>query len=144
MLRRLTIAFETFGEQCRDHLGAMCSQRLETPELLISRLVDRSFLDAAAIEHDAGNHIEIDDSVWDLYYQGLFRSLLHEYLRGSGHPDHPHVHAVVPRSQLERDANDPLLRSRLFLHMMSGSDLVPVDSDWKLEVRPRAARCRAA
>ena len=113
----------------------MCSQRLDTPELLISRLVDRSFLDAATIEQDAGRNVEMDDAVWDLYYQGLFRSLLEGYLRGTGHPDHPHVHAVVPDEHFARDANDPLLRSRLFLHMMSGSDLVPVDSGWKLEVR---------
>ena len=70
----------------------------------------------------------MDDPSWDLVYQSYFHERLEEYLNGVGHPDHPDVRAVVGEARFLADANDPLLRTRLFLQMMTGSDLLPMDT----------------
>ncbi|KAI0744664.1 hypothetical protein C8Q76DRAFT_688012 [Earliella scabrosa] len=63
----------------------------------------------------------MDDQSWDLVYQCYFHKRLEEYLNGIGHPDHPNVHAVIGEVRFLADANDPLLRTRLFLQMITGS-----------------------
>ena len=104
------------------------------PEVVIKALLDHSPLDVAAVNDAAGYADHMTTDSWDVYYQRLFRDYLEEYLRGSGHPDHPDVIAAVGEEEFRARVGDPLLRARLFLHMMSGSDLVPVKPDWKLEV----------
>ena len=76
-----------------------------------------------------------DDETWDLIYEQAFDIRLRAYLSGVGHPNHPNVIAAIGSERFEREAEDPLLRARLFVKMMSGSDLVPLDPSWSIQVR---------
>ena len=126
---------QAFDQRCRDFLAVMCNQRLDSIDLLLARTQSRSTLDAAAIaSQGARQDAPIDDPTWDIIYEQGFDARLRTYLQGVGHPNHPNVVAAIGQQRFDRDANDPLLRARLFLHMMTGSDIVPLDPDWAIKV----------
>ena len=127
---------QTFNGQCRDFLGIMCNQRLDSVDVLLARLVSHSDLDAEVIASQGARTESLDDDLtWDLLYEQGFDVRLRTYLSGVGHPRHPNVIAAIGVERFEREANDPLLRARLFLRMMTGSDLIPLDPEWSIKVR---------
>ncbi|TFK77715.1 hypothetical protein K466DRAFT_571306, partial [Polyporus arcularius HHB13444] len=83
----------------------------------------------------SANSEDMPDVSWDIIFEDAFRERLKAYLKGRGHPDHPDVHELIPEEIFMRDRDDPLLRARLFLQMMSGCDLVPPEGDWNLKAR---------
>ena len=103
-------------------------------DVLIQHIAFKSRFDLAAIEQQSAQSEEMSTSTWDALFEDAFRSRLIRYLRGRGHPNHPDVIEVVGQETFVREEQDPLLRARLFLQMMSGSDLVPIDKEWKLKV----------
>ncbi|KAI0706371.1 hypothetical protein C8Q76DRAFT_748384 [Earliella scabrosa] len=125
---------QTFASRCRDYLATMCNHRLDDPEVLVTHLEFRSALDAKKIASECERSVDMPLAAWDFFFEEEFVSRLLRYLRGRGHPDHPDVRAVVGEERFLRDRDDPLLRARLFLHMMSGSDLIPNGSSWKLKL----------
>jgi hypothetical protein len=64
---------------------------------------------------------------------GLITQFLRHYLAEPGHPSDPHG---VFRALIEddSDANDPLLRAKLFLSVLTGSALLPIQPTWKIKV----------
>ena len=127
---------QTFNSRCRDFLAVLCNQRLRSVDALLSRVFSRSDLDAEAIASQGARSESLDDDpTWDLVYEQGFDLRLREYLSGVGHPNHPNVIAVIGVDRFEREADDPLLRARLFLKAVTGSDLVPLDPKWSIQVR---------
>ncbi|EIN11647.1 hypothetical protein PUNSTDRAFT_131806 [Punctularia strigosozonata HHB-11173 SS5] len=63
-----------------------------------------------------------------------FCAALTRYCQGVGHPDHPWT-ASVTSEQRESVHGDRLLRARLLLKLMRGTDLLPVESGWTLKFR---------
>ncbi|KAL7283534.1 hypothetical protein ACG7TL_002968 [Trametes sanguinea] len=123
-----------FAGRSSEYLAFMYDRRLHQVAVLLEHLEFRStakptftMVDAVDDEH------AIDDGSWDLIYEERFRTRLCEYLQGCGHPDHPHIVALLDPSVIAAAAGDSLLRGRAFLQLMSGSDLLPVDPGWKLK-----------
>ncbi|TFK82278.1 hypothetical protein K466DRAFT_603805 [Polyporus arcularius HHB13444] len=125
---------ESFAYSCREYLAVMCSVRLNDISLLIRHIEFKSALDRRAAEQQSAHSEDMPDSSWDVIFEDAFKERVKAYLKGRGHPDHPDVRVVVGEDVFVRDRDDPLLRARLFLQMMSGSDLVPPNGDWKLKI----------
>lgn len=67
-----------------------------------------------------------------------FEAKLKRFLKGVGHPRSRHIEDLfnsLGHTPTSQDRHDPLIRSRLFLQMMTGLELRPVGEDWALEVR---------
>ncbi|RDX47053.1 hypothetical protein OH76DRAFT_1419895 [Lentinus brumalis] len=111
----------TFFRRCRDFLAVMCHCRLEDVNLLLRKLDFRSTLDRKAIEQQSAQSETMTDGTWDAYFEDHFADRVRRYL-------------VVGDEAFERDSGDKLLRARLFLHTMTGTDLVPADESWSLKV----------
>ncbi|KAJ3010068.1 hypothetical protein NUW54_g885 [Trametes sanguinea] len=121
----------------RDHLAFLYDRQLKDVDDLIAHL---EFKPAAKPGHaawlsDGDSDTSIDDADWDVINEDLFMMRLREYLRGKGHPNHPYIQELVAPEVIAAAADDELLRARAFLQMMSGSDLLPADPNWKLKVR---------
>lgn len=125
---------QIFEGQSRNYLAVMCSVRLSSVAVLLSNISFRSALNVVALEAESSQSEVMSDQMWDALYEDSFQQKLSRYLKGTGHPDHPDVRQVVGEVVFERDRHDPLLRARLFLQMMSGSDLLPPGDDWQLKV----------
>ncbi|OSC97351.1 hypothetical protein PYCCODRAFT_1471873 [Trametes coccinea BRFM310] len=119
----------------RDHLTFLYDRQLKDVADLIAHL---EFKTAAKSGHaawlsDGDSDASIDDADWDVINEDLFAMRLFEYLRGIGHPNHPYIQELVAPEAIAAAADDTLLRARAFLQMMSGSDLLPANPDWKLK-----------
>ena len=128
------IGSQTFSHDCRSFLAYMSSTRLDSVDLLVHHLDFRSRLDRAAVEQESAQSEEMSNRTWDVLFEDAFRTRLIRYLYGTGHPNHPDVVEVSGQAIFDRDRDDPLLRARLFLQMMSGSDLVPINKEWQFKV----------
>ncbi|KAJ6565123.1 hypothetical protein B0H10DRAFT_1965806 [Mycena sp. CBHHK59/15] len=63
---------------------------------------------------------------------GLITQFLTHYLSEPGHPSDPHrVFQVLIED--DSDANDPLLHAKLFLSVLTGSMLLPIQPTWKIK-----------
>ncbi|TFK81813.1 hypothetical protein K466DRAFT_604199 [Polyporus arcularius HHB13444] len=124
----------TFLGRSRDYLAVLCNARLESVQELLRKIKPRSTLDRAAIAREAAHSETMTTGSWDAYFEDVFEARLARYLTGLGHPNHPDVREVIGDDMFARDSGDPLLRARLFLHMMTGSDLVPDDKEWLLKI----------
>ncbi|KAL7277990.1 hypothetical protein ACG7TL_007943 [Trametes sanguinea] len=117
------------------YLAFMYDRRLHDVKLLLEHL---EFNSAVKVSEQAMLTIADDDEMstttWDLLYEDLFASRLSEYLQGFGHPNHPHIVELLDHTTITAAADDGLLRARAFLQLMSGSDLLPTNPDWKLKV----------
>ena len=126
---------QTFNDNPRAFLAAMYNHRLENVETLISRIEYRSGVaNPAAVDEESRVKNIVSNDAWDLIYEFGFQKALTAYLRGHGHPDHRFIRDIVDDAQFEADRHDELLRARLFLHLMSGSDLTPATDNWKIKV----------
>ena len=112
----------------------MCNHRLQDPSLVVNALDFRSALDPKKIAADCEQSEDMSDEAFDFLFEQEFARRLTGYLQGAGHPNHPDVRSVVGEERFSLDSGDPLLRARLFLHMISGSDLVPNGDGWRLKV----------
>ena len=126
---------QIFDERGREYLAALCDFRVKSAELVISHTEIISTLDRANLAEMSALSTELDDKTWDALYEEWFENRFYAYIRGVGHPDHPDVIDVVGPEVHLRARGDTVLRARMFLHTLSGSDLVPLNSDWKLKVR---------
>ncbi|RDX44741.1 hypothetical protein OH76DRAFT_1421217 [Lentinus brumalis] len=140
----------TFRGHERDYIAAMCNQRLEDVGLLFARIdwesgVDEDNVDLTMLpsaEEMAASSDTMDgaapellpDCVWDSIHEYDFELAFRHYMVQRGHPDSPIIREMVGQS-FEEQAGDPLLRARLFLTMMSGSDLVPQDEHWSIKMK---------
>ena len=125
---------QTFEGRVRDYLVSMCNQRIQNVEQVVGALEVRSNLDPTEVSAACEQSSTMPQCGWDLCWEGEFYNQLVAYLRGVGHPDHPDVRAVVGEERFDRERDDPLLRARLFMAMISGSDLVPEGNEWKVKV----------
>ena len=109
--------------------------RLSSVAMLLDRLVERSSLDDdfGATAHQPGD-LDLVQHTWDRFWETTFFNRLRQYLAGIGHPDHPHIKTIVGESRFDRERDDELVRARLFIRMMTGSEQVPDDDDWTLRV----------
>lgn len=66
-----------------------------------------------------------------------FESSLHTYLKGIGHvaSDSATGNFIPPESEIEQGRNATILRAELFLKAATDSEILPVDPEWKLQVR---------
>ncbi|RDX52123.1 hypothetical protein OH76DRAFT_1416737 [Lentinus brumalis] len=139
---------ETFRGFERDYIAAMCNQRLDSVDLLLAHLdfCPAADDDGMGFEDDvvevsgkatAGVLSTLPDSVWDRYFESEFEVALRYYLSQSGHPDVPIIRTMAG-NRFDTEAGDPLLRARLFLTLMSGSKLVPIEPAWKIKIQVQA------
>ncbi len=140
--------WQTFLGRERDYLAAMCNQRLDKVDDLLALLkpesgVDHSQVDLTFLSSSDDGTSEPDrqkpgtlglaDSVWDTTYEADFMLALEHYIRQPGHPDTGIIKEMVG-DEWQEQAGNALLRARLFLTMMSGSDLKPIESHLKIKV----------
>ena len=114
----------------------MYNRRLDDVSILRSHIEFRSALDRDAVlaEEEHSEAMEVSERCLDYYYEALFQDKLMLYLEGLGHPDHWFIRSVVSDTDFEAGRHDPLLRARRFLQLMTGSDLIPIQDNWKLVV----------
>ncbi|KLO14057.1 hypothetical protein SCHPADRAFT_939839 [Schizopora paradoxa] len=132
-LNENTLLLDTFkeGESVKGMMATFYGRRIETPEQVIKLL---QFPESTKME------LDIDEDPIDLdalglcpeasglpaaYYEFLVKEHTGIYLRGSGHPDHTFVRNSISKEEIEAGVADPLLRSRLFLKVLTGSELLP-------------------
>ncbi|KAI0360820.1 hypothetical protein OH77DRAFT_1418840 [Trametes cingulata] len=132
-----TLSASLNGES-RDFLAFAYDCRLSSIDVLLDHLYFHSTAknhrqddDVFSLDADDSSPIKVSD--WDAINEDLFETRLRAYLRGRGHPNHPYILELVGPSADTSDQSDPLFRARAFLQLMSGSDLVPLDPDWKLK-----------
>ncbi|RDX39855.1 hypothetical protein OH76DRAFT_515301 [Lentinus brumalis] len=109
-----------FEYRARDYLARLCSQRLEDPQVVLDHL----FFERSNAETD----LPIDKR-----FEKVFADRVREFLLGVGHPDLPAVRELVGEDAFLDHKSNPLLRARLFLQMMTGSDLVPMNPNFMLK-----------
>lgn len=100
----------------------MCNQQLDDVEVLLDHL--------DFIPSEQPGKLAIDR-----VYEIEFADRVRKYLIGLGHPDHPSIRPMIGDKRFEQEQHDPLLRARLFLQMLTGSDLVPRNPSYTLKVR---------
>lgn len=65
----------------------------------------------------------------------LFKVRLNQYLIGAGHPDHPDIiGGVVSEQNFRKERDNPILRACLLLVAATDTDLMPMLSNWSIEV----------
>ncbi len=112
---------------------------LHDVEELISRLEFRSNLGDTDAHptlvdvHPADGELIATTYEIDLFSEEVAAEALKRYLRGRGHPEHHIMREMLGEATFERDREDTLLRARLFLHSMTGDDLIHSD-DLKIQV----------
>ena len=127
----------------------MCNQRLDNVGILLAHIDYDSTVDSDQVDlttlptEEASTTVglgeqqspaaRLPDAMWDVMFEHDFQLALRHYLVQRGHPDTEVIRAMVG-ADFERDRNDEFLRSRLFLRMMSGSDLIPTERDWVIKV----------
>ncbi len=136
---------QTFGGEERHYIAAMCNQRLDDVAVLLAHIdwesgVDDDTIDLTMLPSEdtvtsaEGTRPEtFPDSVWDTTNECDFELAFRHYIVQRGHPDSPIIREMVGDT-FEQSADDPLLRARLFLMMLTGSDLVPQDPNWSIMV----------
>jgi hypothetical protein len=66
---------------------------------------------------------------------------LARYLRGTGHPQHAMItNDVVSHQEQEEAAGDRTFRAEQFLAVATGSELLPLEEEWVIEVSVRISR----
>ncbi len=117
-------------------MAALCSQRIKDRDWVLKRLDFISNLDPETVEEDAASSDEVSKDTLDLTFQNEFAERVRFYLDQDGHPDHDDVRDMVGEPRFTKEADDPILRARLLLQVMTGSDLVSRDPFFTLTVRP--------
>ncbi|KAI0684305.1 hypothetical protein C8T65DRAFT_748773 [Cerioporus squamosus] len=143
-----TDLLQTFQGLERDYLAAMCNQRLDSVDELLAHIEPQSGVDHSKIDltflggsddgpsdngERPGGTLGLADNIWDSTYEADFEIAFHYYIWQPGHPDTPIIREMVG-DEWEQHASDELLRARLFLTMMSGSDLMPVEPHWQIKM----------
>ncbi|RDX47054.1 hypothetical protein OH76DRAFT_1419896 [Lentinus brumalis] len=67
-------------------------------------------------------------------YEGLLAEALKSYLSGVGHPDSWGLREVLGETSFCEGEGDSLLRGRLFMRRVLGSDIVPTEPNWKIQI----------
>lgn len=103
----------------------------------IKTLYGRNLMDfrriSSLIEFFGSDDGSQEDFVDQLYV--VFQLRLLRYLTGHGHPDDPSLRSMLPAAAYSNNPEaDAILRSQMFLVMMTHSDVVPVDATWRLTV----------
>ncbi|TFK81808.1 hypothetical protein K466DRAFT_604194 [Polyporus arcularius HHB13444] len=86
----------------------------------------------APANHPVMNTVE--QSQHDAYYESVLKVALETYLRGVGHPQVPDIRSVIGDEVFQRTEVEPLLRARLFMRRTMGTDVVPEDEAWKIQI----------
>lgn len=73
--------------------------------------------------------------------EAAFRRALYQYLRGVGHVDHVWTRTQLTPEDFERHKDDKLIRVKNLMKLMTGADLDPVDTSYKIEVRLSISCC---
>lgn len=71
----------------------------------------------------------------DITYEQEFEDRVRFYLTQPGHPAAEDIQELVGEPRFTNEKDDPLLRARLFLVFMTGSDLVSTAPNFHLTVR---------
>lgn len=66
---------------------------------------------------------------------GIFKLRLIRYLSGIGHPKRLHDNGFISEADFERGQHDPLVRVRSLLLTAAESALLPIEDNWRIEVR---------
>ncbi|KAJ2973809.1 hypothetical protein NUW54_g11995 [Trametes sanguinea] len=121
-----------FAGRSSEYLAFMYDRRLHKVSVLIDHLEFRSGVKAPETIPVDDDPI-IGDATWDAIYKERFTTRISEYLQGCGHPNHPHITALLDPASFAAAEGDSLLHARGFLQLMSGSDLLPTNPSWKLK-----------
>ncbi|TFK84582.1 hypothetical protein K466DRAFT_601885 [Polyporus arcularius HHB13444] len=71
----------------------------------------------------------------DLMFESRALQAFRTYLLGSGHPDDPDIRAMLGRDLFARDVGDRMLRPRLFIGCLCGTDSVPDEQNWPKRIQ---------
>ncbi|KAI0710335.1 hypothetical protein C8T65DRAFT_695615 [Cerioporus squamosus] len=135
----------TFNGLARDYIAAMCNKRLDNVQVLLDHIDFASGVDHSQVDL-TGEEVGGTDSIpaqgaegsgmsiaeWDQTFENEFQVAFVYYMKQAGHPDNDGIRKLVGET-FDSDAGDPLLRARMFLTIMSGSDLVPVEKEWTVK-----------
>lgn len=141
------------NESFRGMISLLYRTSITDVEQILSHFAYRSDRTAVNTTDDVRQQ---DCQFWD----AEFETMLELWIRGSGHPDTNEVHSclatilarnVTPqpghyedaRELIDRSQSDALLRAKLLLTAVTGSERLPLASTWQLEVRGRAVRFSA-
>ncbi|KAK6984525.1 hypothetical protein R3P38DRAFT_3452457, partial [Favolaschia claudopus] len=126
---------EAFGGQDRPHhvlewFATPCKQ-------LILSAFDRQIKSA----DDLRSHLEYaqsnrENDPWgdNTETVAIFKRFVTHYLSEPGHPEDPkHVFEALLDDELRENRDDPLLRPKLFLSVLTGSTSLPIDPDWVIK-----------
>ncbi|TFK79487.1 hypothetical protein K466DRAFT_609252 [Polyporus arcularius HHB13444] len=131
----------TFQGETRDILAAMYNKRLESGDLLLRHMHYESGVDESAVDLTVTEG-GLTLAEWDQTFEAEFKVAFAYYMQQPGHPDDDGIRALVG-SSFDAGAGDRGLRPRMFLTIMSGSDLVPPEDDWQIQItfRHKGTRC---
>ncbi|KAI1783770.1 hypothetical protein LXA43DRAFT_1102144 [Ganoderma leucocontextum] len=126
----------SFRGETRNYLAAMYNRRLSDVSVLLEHIDFRSNLDRAAISNaeQCSEAPTASNDAWDVVYEIMFEERLTAYLHGEGHPDTADMRNLMSPAEFDAARHDALLRGQYFLHAMTGSDLVPAATDWKIVI----------
>ncbi|TFK87733.1 hypothetical protein K466DRAFT_599244 [Polyporus arcularius HHB13444] len=127
----------TFKGNARDYLANMFNKRLDSVQVLLDHIDFASGVDQALVDLTSGGGIA--EAEWDRTFESEFELALAFYMQQAGHPDDDGIRKLVGDG-FDSAAHDPLLRARMFLTIMSGSDLLPAESEWKIKIAFRHIR----
>ncbi|KAJ6524763.1 hypothetical protein B0H19DRAFT_1085152 [Mycena capillaripes] len=121
VLESLTSSIQWFETPCRELIVTSYDLQIKAVSDVVSQLIFAH----ANPEDDPWK--ENDESI------ALIERMLVEYLTGLGHPDIPD--RIVEALGFDREQDDdPLLRARLFMTVMTGSAILPMAPLWSLKV----------
>ncbi|KAJ2985620.1 hypothetical protein NUW54_g10088 [Trametes sanguinea] len=119
----LSISSE-FSSRTKSFLGTVYNRKVKSAQDFLAHL-----------------HFEMTNNATEdqTRYELLFQERLRRYLLGQGHPIHEQLEGLLnPESDSDSEAasDSAVLRATLLLSMMSGSALMPLETNWQLKVYP--------
>ncbi len=109
----------------------MCNKRLDNVQFLLDHISFASGVDHSLVDLTGDSGMTVAE--WDQIFEREFQEAFGYYIRQAGHPDDEEIRKLVGES-FDSATGDRLLRARMFLAIMSGSDLVPIEKEWSIKV----------
>ncbi|KAH7906211.1 hypothetical protein BJ138DRAFT_1223452 [Hygrophoropsis aurantiaca] len=99
-------------------VAAMYSREIKSPTMMLEHL-------DYEVAHNANDNTTG-------HWTHLFQIAMTSYLMQPGHPERAMTLGLVSADAFEKDKTDQALRSRLLLQSATGSNLMPVNLEWKI------------
>ncbi|KAK6981672.1 hypothetical protein R3P38DRAFT_3293586 [Favolaschia claudopus] len=130
------LSIDAFGGQDRAH---HILEWFATPckELIVAAFNSQIKDIAELLSHIEFSQVNPTDDPWGDNAETvvLLKQFITHYLTEPGHPALPgNIYDALIDDEYKSSANDPLLRAKLFLSVLTGYAAIPIDPTWKLKV----------